>query len=67
MVASLTDFELQAVKDTRFALAAALEQHGLMAAFADLSPEVVDAIILAVVGGFRVSMQRQSLNDGIPF
>lgn len=62
-----TPFETKAIKDARRPFAEALVDLGLMAPFKDRTPEEIDQIIEACVTGFQESMQRQALNDDIPF
>ena len=62
-----TDMEKQAIKDARRFFAEALVELGLMEPFHDRSAEEIDRLIEAAVDGFQDSMQRQSLNDDIPF
>jgi hypothetical protein len=62
-----TPLEAQAIKDARRHLAEVLGELGLMAPFHDRSAEEIDRIIEACVDGFQESMQRQTLNDDLPF
>ncbi|MGH8262016.1 MAG: DUF6511 domain-containing protein [Steroidobacteraceae bacterium] len=62
-----TDMEKRAIKDARRFFAEALTELGLMAPFRDRRAEEIDRLIEACIDGFQDSMQRQSLNDDIPF
>ncbi len=63
----MTEMEKQAIKDARKFFAEALTELGLMDHFAERTGEEIDQLITAAVDGFQASMQRQSLDDGIPF
>ncbi|MGH8265157.1 MAG: DUF6511 domain-containing protein [Steroidobacteraceae bacterium] len=62
-----TPAEAQAIKAARRNLAEVLSELGLMAPFHDRSPEEIDRIIEACVDGFQDAMQREALNDEIPW
>jgi hypothetical protein len=62
-----TGMEQQAIKDARRPFAEALTELGLMEHFFDLTAEQIDQLIEAAVDGFQDSMQRQALNDDLPF
>jgi Family of unknown function (DUF6511) len=62
-----TDMEQQAIKDARRPLAEALTELGLMQHFLELGAGQIDQLIEAAVDGFQESMQRQALNDAVPW
>jgi Family of unknown function (DUF6511) len=62
-----TAMEQQAIKDARRPFAEGLTELGLMEHFFDLSAEQIERLIEAAVDGFQQSMQRQALNDDLPF
>ena len=62
-----TDMEQQAIRDARQYFAEALTELGLMPPFHDRSAAEIDRLIEACIDGFQDSMQRQALNDDIPF
>lgn len=62
-----TKAEVQAIKATRRNLAEVLTELGLMTPFHDRSAEEIDRVIEACVDGFQDAMQRQALNDDVPF
>lgn len=62
-----TNMERRAIKDARRFFAEALTELGLMAPFEHRSAAEIDRLIEACIDGFQDSMQRQSLNDDLPF
>jgi len=62
-----TEMEARAIKNARRNFAEVLGELGLLAPFHDRSPAEIDRIIEACVDGFQEAMQRQALNDAIPF
>lgn len=62
-----TDLEARAIKDARKFLAEILTEMGIMEPFHHRSADEIDRIIEACVDGFQASMQRQVLNDDVPF
>ena len=62
-----TDMERQAIRDARRYFAEVLSELGLMEPFHDRSAAEIDRLIEACIDGFQDSMQRQSLNDDLPF
>ena len=62
-----TAMEKQAIKDARRFFAEALTELGLMDPFHDRSAAEIDRLIEACVDGFQASMQRQAMNDDVPF
>jgi Family of unknown function (DUF6511) len=62
-----TRVEAQAIKAARRNLAEVLTELGLMAPFHDRSAQEIDRIIEACVDGFQDAMQREALNDDLPF
>jgi hypothetical protein len=59
--------EKQAIRDARRFFAEALTELGLMESFHDRSAADIDRLIEACIDGFQDSMQRQALNDDLPF
>jgi hypothetical protein len=59
--------ELRAIRDARRFFAEALTELGLMEPFRDRSAAEIDRLIQACIDGFQESMQRQAMNDEIPF
>lgn len=62
-----TDMEIRAIKDARRFLAEVLNELGLTAPFHDRSAAEIDRLIEGCVDGFQESMQRQSLDNNVPF
>jgi hypothetical protein len=64
-----TRHEAEAIKGARRYFGEALREHGMLEAFWNASPEVIDAIIEAAVTGFQETLKRNALNDDldIPF
>lgn len=62
-----TDMERKAIRDARHFFAEALTELGLMEPFHDRAAAEIDRLIKACIDGFQDSMQRQSLNDDVPF
>jgi hypothetical protein len=62
-----TKLETQAIKAARQELAEVLTELGLMPSFHERSADEIDRIIEACVDGFQQAMQRQALNDDVPF
>ena len=62
-----TDMEKQAIRDARRCFAEVLTELDLMQPFHDRSAADIDRLIEACIDGFQESMQRQSLNNDIPF
>jgi hypothetical protein len=62
-----TEMEQQAIKDARRLFAAALTELGLMQHFLELGAEQIDQLIEAAVDGFQESVQRQALNEDVPW
>src|SRR5918999_4270377 len=62
-----TDMEQQAIRDARRPFAEALTELGLMQHFFDLSAERIDQLIEAAIDGFQESVQRQTLNEDVPW
>ena len=62
-----TKLEAQAIKAARRDFAEVLTELGLMPSFHERSADEIDRIIEACVDGFQQAMQRQALNDDVPF
>jgi len=62
-----TDMERHAIRDARRYFAEVLTELNLMEPFQDRSAAEIDRLIEACIDGFQDSMQRQSLNDDVPF
>jgi hypothetical protein len=62
-----TDMEQRAIRDARRFFAEALTELGLMEPFHDRPAAEIDRLIEACIDGFQDSMQRQVMNDDVPF
>jgi Family of unknown function (DUF6511) len=62
-----TKHETQAIKAARRNFAEVMTELGLMPSFHQRSADEIDRIIEACVDGFQQAMQRQALNDDVPF
>lgn len=64
---NVTQMEETAVKEARITLYDALCRIGRAEAFNTATAAEIDSVIVAIWNGCRQSMERQSLDDEIPF
>jgi Family of unknown function (DUF6511) len=62
-----TKLEIQAIKAARRNFAEVLTELGLLAPFHNRSADEIDRIIEACVDGFQEAMQREAMNDDLPW